>query len=204
MDETRTSDPAVAQRILDAAERLFYVHGVQAVGIDAVVGEAAVATKTLYAHFGSKDRLVEAYLRRRDGRWLDWLRRRVDAIGNGNRVLAVFDALGEWFAEPGFSGCAFINVAGELAGNQTARTIAQEHKTALRALLRQVAEETEVPDPASLSDGLMLLAEGAIVTAYVEGDRQAAHKARRAAQALVEQARADRHAPGNQVTARNR
>lgn len=43
----------------------------------------------------------------------------------------MFDALGEWFAEPGFSGCAFINVAGELAGNPMARTVAREHKLAL-------------------------------------------------------------------------
>jgi AcrR family transcriptional regulator len=51
---------SAAQRILDAAERLFYSRGVQAVGIDMIVAEAGVGLKTLYAHFGSKDRLVEA------------------------------------------------------------------------------------------------------------------------------------------------
>src|SRR5947209_3679014 len=68
-----TVDTDVSQRLLDAAERLFYERGVQAVGVDAVVAEAGVATKTLYARFGSKDGLVEAYLRRRDQRWLNWL-----------------------------------------------------------------------------------------------------------------------------------
>ncbi|MGH3755424.1 MAG: TetR/AcrR family transcriptional regulator [Pseudonocardiaceae bacterium] len=180
-------DSATAQRVLDAAERLFYSRGVQAVGIDAVVAEAGVATKTLYAHFGSKDGLVEAYLRRRDRRWLDWLHRRLDTTGdNRQRVLAVFDALGEWFAEPGFSGCAFINVAGELADNPMARAVAREHKLALRALLHRVAADAGVPDPGTLAERLMLLVEGAIVTAYVEGDQSAAARARSAAAALLD------------------
>ncbi len=69
----QTPDSSAAERVLDAAERLFYARGVQAVGVDMVVAEAGVGVgvKTLYAHFGSKDRLVEAYLRRRNRRWLD-------------------------------------------------------------------------------------------------------------------------------------
>ncbi|MGH3902382.1 MAG: TetR/AcrR family transcriptional regulator [Pseudonocardiaceae bacterium] len=180
-------DSAIAQRVLDAAERLFYSQGVQAVGIDAVVAEAGVGTKTLYAHFGSKDGLVEAYLRRHDRRWLAWMQRRVDAADGGRgRVLAVFDALGEWFTEPGFSGCAFINIAGELAGNPMARTVAREHKLALRALLQRVAAGAGVADPGTLADRLMLLVEGAIVTTYVEEDKSAAARARSAAAALLD------------------
>jgi AcrR family transcriptional regulator len=111
-----TVDNDVSQRLLDAAERLFYERGVQAVGVDAVVAEAGVATKTLYAHFGSKDGLVEAYLRRRDRRWLDWLRNAVDTAESGPaRVFAVFDALTQWFTQPNYNGCAFINIAGELS-----------------------------------------------------------------------------------------
>lgn len=184
---TRVLDSTTAQRVLDAAERLFYASGVQAVGIDAVVAEAGVATKTLYAHFGSKEALVEAYLRRRDRRWLNWLTDRVNRAAPGrDRVLAVFDALGEWFAEPGFSGCAFINVAGELHANPATRAAARDHKLALRALLHQIAASADVTDPATLADRLMLLVEGAIVTAHVEGDERAAAAAKSAAAALLE------------------
>ncbi|MGH8934332.1 MAG: TetR/AcrR family transcriptional regulator [Egibacteraceae bacterium] len=186
MSPARTLDPGVSRRLLDAAERLFYDRGVQAAGIDAVVAEAGVATKTLYAHFGSKDGLVEAYLRRRDQRWLDWLRGAVATAPPGpQRVLAVFDALAEWFAEPGYNGCAFINVAGELANNPTARAVARDHKAALRGLLREVAAGAGVNEPAVLADWLMLLAEGAIVTAHVEGDAGAAMRGRSAAAALL-------------------
>jgi AcrR family transcriptional regulator len=180
-----TPDSSAAVRVLDAAERLFYARGVQAVGVDMVVAEAGVGVKTLYAHFGSKDRLVEAYLRRRDRRWLDRLQARMAQVQGRDRVLAVFDALNAWFAEPGFSGCAFINVAGELHTNPVLRAIAREHKVALRTLLHSATSEAEVADPETLADWLMLLVEGAIVTAHVEGDRLAATRARSAAAALL-------------------
>lgn len=182
-----TLDNDVSQRLLDAAERLFYERGVQAVGVDAVVSEAGVATKTLYAHFGSKDGLIEAYLRRRDRRWLTWLRDAVDAAAPGPaRVFAVFDALGQWFARPDYNGCAFINIAGELAASPTARSIARDHKAALRALLADVAAGSGVTDHTTLGDRLMLLVEGAIITAHVEHDSAAAQRARSAAAALLD------------------
>jgi AcrR family transcriptional regulator len=180
-----TPDSGAALRVLDAAERLFYARGVQAVGVDMIVAEAGVGVKTLYAHFGSKDRLVEAYLRRRDRRWLERLQARVAQARGRDRVLAVFDALGDWFAEPGFSGCAFINVAGELHMNPAIRAIAREHKGALRKLLHSAAHDAAVAEPETLADRLMLLVEGATVTAHVEGDQLAAVRARSAAAALL-------------------
>jgi AcrR family transcriptional regulator len=176
----------VSTGLLDAAERLFYRAGVQAVSVDAIVAEAGVATKTLYARFGSKEGLVEAYLRRRDQRWLDWLRVAVAGANPGpDRVLAVFDALHQWFTQPGYNGCAFINVAGELATNTIARAVARQHKRALRALLAEVAVDAGATNPGVLADGLMLLVEGSIVTAHVEGDREAALRGRAAAVALL-------------------
>jgi AcrR family transcriptional regulator len=181
-----TPGSSAPHRILDAAERLFYSRGVQAVGIDMVVAQAGVGLKTLYAHFGSKDRLVEAYLQRRNQRWLNGLQARMAQRQGRDRVLAVFDALGDWFAGAGFNGCAFINVAGELHTNPAARTIAREHKRAVRALLRQAARDAAVTDPDTFADRLMLLLEGAVVTAYVEGDELAAARARSAAVALLD------------------
>lgn len=181
---SRTADPP--SRLLDAAERLFYRHGVQAVGVDAVVAEAGVATKTLYTHFGSKDGLVAAYLRRRHHRWLEWLRGAVAAAEPGSaQALAVFDALAEWFHEPDFNGCAFINASGELPAGVNARAIARDHKAALRALLVEVAISVGAADPTMLADQLALLVEGAIVTAHLQGQPQAAVSARSAAAVLL-------------------
>jgi tetracycline repressor-like protein len=104
----------------------------------------------------------------------------------GTRCSPIFDALGDWFAEPDFSGCAFINVAGELHRNPAARAIAREHKQSLRVLLQRTARAAAVTDPDTLADRLMLLVEGAVVTAYVEGDELAAVRARSAAAALMD------------------
>lgn len=109
LDEART-------RILDAAEKLFYGRGIQAVGMDELRTAAGVSLKRLYQCFPAKHDLVEAYLRRRDTRWRTALAQYVDAHADGpaDRPLAVFDWLGDWFAEDGFRGCAFINAYGEL------------------------------------------------------------------------------------------
>src|SRR5262245_65625833 len=54
--------PSARDRLLDAANELFYAEGVHTVGIDRVIEHAGVAKATLYATFGSKDELVRAYL----------------------------------------------------------------------------------------------------------------------------------------------
>ena len=54
----KTSEIGVRDRLLDAADRLFYREGVGAVGIDRVLAEAGAAKASLYQHFGCKDLLV--------------------------------------------------------------------------------------------------------------------------------------------------
>src|SRR3979409_2729127 len=49
-------------RLLAAADELFYAEGVHVVGIDRIVERAGVAKASLYSIFGSKDELVRAYL----------------------------------------------------------------------------------------------------------------------------------------------
>lgn len=51
-----------AERILAAADRLFYTKGIRAIGVDTVAAEAGVSKRTLYNHYPSKDALITAYL----------------------------------------------------------------------------------------------------------------------------------------------
>jgi AcrR family transcriptional regulator len=53
------------ERILETVDRLFYRHGLQAVGVDAIASELGISKKTLYRHFPSKDDLIIAYLKGR-------------------------------------------------------------------------------------------------------------------------------------------
>ena len=183
--ESSTTDPA-RERILDAAEDLFYARGIQAVGMDAVRDAAGVALRRLYKVFPSKGDLVEAYLARRDARWLGDLVAYVDATAEGPRarLLAVFDWLGDWFARPDFHGCAFINSFGELGGTSPqVAAAARHHKEAFHAYLRELADAAGAA--ADTGTQIALLAEGAMVTAALSGTPAPAAQAKQAASLLL-------------------
>src|ERR1022692_2687668 len=109
---TKTMDRRSArERLLTAADELFYEEGVHTVGIDRVIERAGVAKATLYSVFGSKDELVRAYLEQHNMIWRERLISRITAryADPRERLLGVFDVLGERFTEPDFRGCAFVN-----------------------------------------------------------------------------------------------
>ena len=175
--------------LIDTALELFYRDGFHATGIDRILETAGVARMTLYNHFKSKDELIVAVLRRRDEKFRNWFMRRVENQSSRpeDRLLAIYDALEEWFAGKEFCGCMFINAAAEFGDpDNPAHKVAAEHKQLMRRYLGEVASETGVSDAASLADELMLLMEGAIVMAYVAEDSHAARRARKGAQKLIQ------------------
>ncbi len=184
-----TAAPAPRTRILDAASDAFYRHGIAAVGVDAIVADAEVAKSTLYRHFPSKDDLVVAFLRRRDERWRAWLRAEVERLSPepAGRPLAVFDALGGWFASEDFRGCAFINAAAEIADPaHPARAAVQEHKRLCGEYLDELLRAAGSARPADDGAALMLLMEGAMVSALIERDPAPAARARAVAAAVLD------------------
>ncbi|MFF3755401.1 TetR/AcrR family transcriptional regulator [Streptomyces sp. NPDC002018] len=177
---------AARERALDAAEELFYARGIRSVGMDDIRGASGVSLKRLYQLFPAKEQLVEAYLARRDIVWRQRLADRVDRHQEPReRILAVFDHLHQWFGEPGFRGCAWINAYGEL-GATSPRVAAQAraHKLAFRRYLTGLAADAALPT--GLADQLLLLAEGAMVTAAVFDTTEPALQAREAAAVLLE------------------
>ncbi|MGY1582195.1 TetR/AcrR family transcriptional regulator [Streptomyces sp. MN13] len=179
-------DSAVArERALDAAEELFYARGVQSVGMDDIRGASGVSLKRLYQLFPAKEQLVDAYLERRDERWRGRLAEHVARHEDPRRrVLAVFDRLEDWFAEPGFRGCAWINAYGELGA--TSERVAERvraHKAAFRDFVASLVADAGLP--AAIAGPLFLLAEGAMVTAGITGSTAPAAEAREAARLLL-------------------
>ncbi|MFE9621461.1 TetR/AcrR family transcriptional regulator [Streptomyces sp. NPDC006527] len=179
-------DTATArEQALDAAERLFYGRGVQSVGMDDIRGASGVSLKRLYQLYPAKEQLVEAYLERRDTRWRTRLAESVARHEDPReRILAVFDWLREWFGEPGFRGCAWINAYGELGA--TSERVARQvraHKGAFREYLAGLVADAGLP--AALTGPLFLLAEGAMVTAGITGSAEPAAEAREAARLLL-------------------
>ena len=177
--------------LVDTALELFAREGYHATGIDRILAAAGVAKMTLYNHFKSKDELILAVLRRRDERFRNWFMRRVETRAKHprERLLACFDALAEWFAGPKFAGCMFINAAAEFASPvDPIHGACAEHKRLVLAYLHDLAARAGAADPGELADHLGMLMEGAIVMAHVAGDKDAAAKARRAAELLIAQA----------------
>jgi AcrR family transcriptional regulator len=168
------NDVKYETRILDAAEQLFYARGIQAVGMDELRAAAGVSLKRLYQSFSSKEALVTAYLDRRDERWMSSLR---TFVGDGG-VIEVFAWLVQWFSSEDFRGCAFLNAFGELGGQVAAPVL--RHKERLYAYLRELAVREGAPDPDLRAEQLLILVDGATVTAML-GRRSAAGAALRLA-----------------------
>ncbi len=178
-------------QLIDTALDLFNRDGYHATGIDRILAESGVAKMTLYNHFGSKDGLIQAALARRDERWRAWFR---DAVARRaetprGRLLAVFDALDEWFARPDFHGCMFIRAAGEYAAlDDPVHAGAAAHQRLVLAELRDLTDAAGARHPARLAREIMLLAIGAMIATQVNGPVGAGQTAKRAAAVLIEAA----------------
>ncbi len=186
-ESTEDLSPA-AGRILETASRLFYEEGIRAVGVDTISEQADVAKVTLYKNFGSKDELVAAYLRRRDERWRATLARATGRHADPvERLLAVFNAYGDYlFDEEGYRGCAFINAAAEITDDDhPARPVIREHKEGIRRHLSRLAAEAGFKDPEALAERLLILLEGAWVTAVVRRSADPLDSARDVALGLL-------------------
>jgi AcrR family transcriptional regulator len=177
------------ERVLDTAYDLFSRHGIRAVGVDRIIATSGVAKMTLYRHFRSKEALVLAFLQEREKRWtMEWLHAEVSsrADDGAGRMLAIFDVFDEWFRQPDFEGCSFINVLlefGELGHPFQQASIG--HLATIRGLVQEFAEEAGVNDPEAVARQWHILMKGSIVAAG-EGDREAARRGQALGRLLLE------------------
>lgn len=184
------------EHLIEVALRLFYTRGYHATGIDKILAEAGVAKMTLYKHFRSKDELILAALRRRDEVFRNWLMGAMDQASSDPRarLLAMFDALDDWFngralAALGFHGCAFIKAAGEFDDpDHPVHRACAEHKRMIVDYLAGLAKTAGASEPEALAEQLALLKEGAIITAQVRGLTDAAQQAKRVARTVIDAA----------------
>ena len=194
---TTTVDPAAhsgdrssaRERLLAAADELFYESGIHTIGIDAVIERAGVAKATLYSAFGSKDELIRAYLIGRHAARKERLLRGLERFKTPRtRLLGVFDVLGEIVVEPGYRGCAFYNASAESRPGGAVEEVSDESRGWTRSLFADLAREAGAKDPERLARQLTLLYDGAVVSARMDRDAKAAAAARVVAESLVDAA----------------
>jgi AcrR family transcriptional regulator len=181
-------DTAARERVLEAADRLFYARGVQSVGMDAVRGEAGISLKRIYSLFPSKDELIVGVLYRRRAQWNAGIAASAEnAVTAREKILSVFDFLDAWFRQPDFHGCAFINIFGELSADSPNVTRAvHEHKDGFQQYLAQLVHDAGAPP--AVAAQIAILVEGAQTTAAIAGQPDAAAHARAAAATLLDAA----------------
>lgn len=158
---------APRQRILRAAQALFYRDGIRGVSVEAVAAAAGTNKMTLYRHFASKDALVAEYLRGCSAR--------ADALWESARAAHPGDAqtqlrmllkhVSRFAGEFGGRGCPLANAAIELSQpRHPARKVIEGHKRSSRERLVRLCRDAGYAHPERLADELFLLVEGARVS----------------------------------------
>jgi AcrR family transcriptional regulator len=175
--------PTHAERILAAADKLFYAQGIRAVGVDTIAAEAGVSKRTLYNYYPTKDDLIAAYL---TGRFKQIAPSDAPAR---DQILAYFERIETMVADGSFRGCPFVNAVTEIGDRKHAATaIAVQFKQQRREWYRSLLERLDVKDPGELATQLQLLVEGTLVAALVGQDAAVARSARAAAEELIDTA----------------
>jgi AcrR family transcriptional regulator len=175
MTQTSTDQQPVnaRERIVETALKLFYQNGLRATGIDRIIAESGVAKMSFYRHFPSKGDLISEFLRRRHDNWMAWftaaVSKKLEKRGSGLEVIA--DVLGEWFDEPGFRGCAFINTISETPDYEAEQNqIVRDHKAQLESFINLIAVQLGMNAPAKVAATAMIIIEGTIVRAQMTRD----------------------------------
>jgi AcrR family transcriptional regulator len=172
---------------MDAAFECFNFDGIQGVSADAIIERADVAKMTFYKHFPTKNALAASYVHARSDQWMSWLMGRVQQPGAkpSQQLLALFDALGEWFTSSGYYGCPFHRAAAEFPSlKHPIHKEVMRNKHELRQFVRELVARAGLPNKAKIVDELLILMAGAEVMTNIEGPSNYARVARQTAARL--------------------
>ena len=178
--------PSARERLLAAADELFYENGFNVVGIDRVIERAGVAKASLYDCFGSKEELIRCYLQARSERRQARIRDRMAQFHSPrDKILSVFDLLDETVAQPNYRGCAFQRAGAEAGAGSTIRGACDDSRAWIRTQFTELSRAAGAHDPESLGRQLVLLYDGAATAAHVDRDLEAPKSARALAERLL-------------------
>ena len=166
-------------RLLDAAESLFFGDGIATTGVDRVAAAAGVAVVTLYKHFGSKDNLLREVLERRLRTWTQhWDAAVAAADTPAERLLAVFDAIETFRASAGpTQWCSFLATASERPAPEDAATdpvfeLIRQDTRLLTERMAELAREAHCQDPDAVAATMLLLYNG-VLSSLLRGEPSA-------------------------------
>ena len=175
------------ERLLAAAEELFYGEGINTVGIDRIIERAGVAKASLYDCFGSKEELIRSYLHARhesrQRRITEGLKRFATPR---EKLLGVFDIQGEVFRAKSYRGCPFVRASAVVKPGSAGKMVCDESRGWMRSLFLDLAKEAGAHDAPVLADKLLLLYDGAAVSAQMDEGKSSVANAREVAELLLD------------------
>ena len=187
----RRNRPSPRERLLSSATSLFTTEGIRVVGIDRILREADVAKASLYSLFGSKDKLVIAYLEELDRKWREaWGHRTSTLDTPAEKILAFFDQCIAEQPAIDFRGSHFQNAASEYPrpeteSEQEIRETAAAHRTWMWQQLHTLLGENSCTMPSAHANMLMLYLDGGLAGAKMSKDLTPLQMARDLARDLV-------------------
>ena len=190
MVESAEKKASPRQRLLAAADELFYNEGIHSVGIDRVIERAGVAKGSLYYNFSGKDELVKEYLLGRHASWTARIDAAIAAKADPkDRILAIFDVLGELFAEPDFRGCSFMNAIAEAPEGGPELAAAANFRAWLHGMFGDLVGALDVQNPSLLAGQLVVIYDGAVAGSQMDASPASATTAKTLAAMALEAAR---------------
>lgn len=178
-------------RITATALNLFFAHGFHGVGLDQIISKVGLTKTTFYNHFESKDELIIAAIQMRDQWEAIAFEKTISQYSDGTpkgTILAIFEALNQWFNDPSYAGCLFINACAEFPStHDPVHIAAAQHYNKVGELLLPLCEQVGAEDPKALAHQLELLGEGAVIMRMIKGDNTAAKSAGAIARTLLDQ-----------------
>jgi AcrR family transcriptional regulator len=161
---SRESDKT-RQKIIQAADSLFYAESLRNVSVDEIAAVAGVTKKTLYYHFRSKDELIAAYLQARNQPTIDRFKDWAGSDGTvAERLVRLFRRLSTMARSRNWLGCGFMRVSAELANmpGHPALAVARAHKLAVEEWLRNDLAAEGWAHPDAIARGLIVLIDGTV------------------------------------------
>jgi AcrR family transcriptional regulator len=147
-------------RIVRVAAKLFYSHGINAVGVDRISTEADVSKRTLYKYFPSKETLVSTAISSLGQGWFEAC---IDASSDDPtaRITHVFKMVEPMAKIKDFYGCVLMNTSIELRGSDDLGTnVARDFKGQLYTYFKEQATLLGAKEPDTLAEQLVLLYDG--------------------------------------------
>ena len=189
----RSRRPSPRDRLLKAADELFYAEGLHSVGIDRVIARADVARASLYSTFGSKDESDPRLPGTADGDLEgEAAGRRRGAHRSARAPAECLRRAGRGLRPPRLSGLPFQPGHGRGPAGSAAYEVPRAYRAWLRDLLRELAAAAGAPDPDLLASQIHLLYDGAMLAASLDGNAAITTASRAAGEALLDAALASR------------